>query len=72
MAQTIKKAGGASLADLVTMTVYVTDARYLERFAEIRRELFKDESYPASTFLAVAGLPLPGAVVEIQGTAVIG
>ena len=36
MDKTIKKAGGASLTDLVTMTVYVADTRYLERFVEIR------------------------------------
>ena len=73
MEQTIREAGGHSLADLVTMTVYVTDTRYLERFVEIRRELFKDagENYPASTFIGVASLPFPGVVVEIQGTAVI-
>ena len=74
MDKTIKKAGGASLTDLVTMTVYVTDTRYLERFVEIRRETFKDanENYPASRFIGVASLPFPGVVVEIQGTAVIG
>jgi enamine deaminase RidA (YjgF/YER057c/UK114 family) len=71
MDQTLKKAGG-SLADLVTMTVYVTDARHLDRFVELRRERFAEETYPASTFVAVAGLPFPGVVVEIQGTAVSG
>jgi enamine deaminase RidA (YjgF/YER057c/UK114 family) len=74
MEKTIRKAGGASLADLVTMTIFVTDTRYLERFVEIRREMFRDagENYPASTFIGVSSLPFPGVVVEIQGTAVVG
>jgi 2-iminobutanoate/2-iminopropanoate deaminase len=74
MDKTIKQAGGASLADLVTMTVYVTDTRYLQQFVEIRRDAFKDagENYPASTFIGVSSLPFPGVVVEIQGTAVVG
>lgn len=67
----LKKAGGG-LSNLVTMTVYVTDPRYIERFAELRRGIFKDENFPASTFLAVSLLPFPGLLIEIQGTAVIG
>ena len=68
MDKTLKKAGG-SLANLVTMTVYVTDPRYINRFAELRREVFKDGNYPASTFIAVSNLPFPGLLVEIQGIA---
>ena len=67
----LKKAGG-NLTNVVTMTIYVTDPRYIERFAELRREMFKDGNYPASTFIAVSNLPIPGLLVEIQGTAVIG
>jgi enamine deaminase RidA (YjgF/YER057c/UK114 family) len=74
MDKTIRQAGGASLTDLVTMTVYVTDIRYLQQFVEIRRDAFRDagENYPASTFIGVSSLPFPGVVVEIQGTAVVG
>jgi len=70
MEKTLRKAGG-SLADLVTMTVYVTDPRYLDRFAELRRGVFADENFPASTFITVSALPFPGIVVEITGTAVV-
>src|SRR3954469_913709 len=45
MDRTLKRAGG-SLADLVTMTVFVRDARMGERFVEIRKELFPDGRYP--------------------------
>ena len=65
----LKKAGGA-LADVVTMTVYVTDPRHLDRFAEIRREMFPNENFPASTFIAVSNLPFPGVLIEIQAVAV--
>jgi len=65
----LKKAGGV-LADVVTMTVYVTDPRYLDRFVDIRREMFPDENFPASTFLTVSNLPFPGVLVEIQAVAV--
>ena len=66
----LRKTGG-SLSDVTTMTIYVTDARYLERFAELRRETWKGDDYPASTFVAVAALPFSGALIEIQATAVI-
>jgi len=68
--KTLKKAGGA-LADLVTMTVYVTDPRHLDQFAALRGEFFANENYPASTFIAVSSLPFPGVIIEIQGIAVI-
>ena len=71
MDKQLKKAGG-SLANLVTMTVFVTDASNVQRLVAVRKELFKDENYPASTLIAGSGFALPGIVVEIQGIAVIG
>jgi len=44
----IKATGGAGLADMVTMTVFITDARLGDRFIELRKEAFK-ECFPAST-----------------------
>src|SRR5215470_10331704 len=52
--QTLKKAGG-SLANLVTMTVFISDARYGDRLTEIRRELFADGNYPGSALITVTG-----------------
>jgi enamine deaminase RidA (YjgF/YER057c/UK114 family) len=43
MNQTLEEAG-ASLADIVTMTVFITDARYGDRFTELRKEIFGDNS----------------------------
>ena len=68
---TIKAVGGSGLADMVTMTVFITDVRLGDRFTELRREAFK-ECFPASALITVSGLARPGLLIEIQGVAVIG
>ena len=69
--QTLKRAGG-ELKHLVTMTVFLTDARHGDQFVAIRRELFDDGKYPCSALLTISGFARPGMLVEIQGVAVIG
>ncbi len=66
------KAIGGQLGDLVTMTVYVVDAAAVPRLVESRRKFFPNGRYPASTLIAGCSFALPGILVEIQGTAVIG
>jgi enamine deaminase RidA (YjgF/YER057c/UK114 family) len=68
--RTLAEAGGR-LADLVTMTVFITDARYGDRFTELRREIFKDD-FPASTLITCTALARPELLVEVQGMAVVG
>ena len=70
LGQTIEEAGG-KLADMVTMTVFITDARYGDRFTQLRREIFGD-NFPASALITCAGLARPELLVEVQGIAVIG
>jgi 2-iminobutanoate/2-iminopropanoate deaminase len=70
LGQTLEEAGG-SLADMVTMTVFITDARYGDRFTQLRKEIFGD-NFPASALITVAGLALPELPVEVQGIAVLG
>jgi 2-iminobutanoate/2-iminopropanoate deaminase len=65
------KAQGGTLQDMVTMTVFITDARNGDRFVAIRKEIFK-ECFPASALITVTGLAVPGLLVEVQGIAVIG
>ena len=65
------KAQGAGLKDMVTMTVFITDARNGDRFVAIRKDIFK-ECFPASALISVTGLAVPGLLVEVQGIAVIG
>jgi 2-iminobutanoate/2-iminopropanoate deaminase len=67
---TLEEAGG-SLADMVTMTVFITDARYGDRFTELRKEIFGGD-FPASALITAAGLARPELLVEVQGVAVIG
>jgi 2-iminobutanoate/2-iminopropanoate deaminase len=70
LGHTIEEAGG-TLADMVTMTVFITDARFGDRFTELRKEIFGD-NFPASALITVAGLARPELLVEVQGIAVIG
>src|SRR5262245_10484892 len=43
---------GAKLADIVTMTVFISDVRTGDRFTEIRREIF-GKDFPASALITV-------------------
>jgi 2-iminobutanoate/2-iminopropanoate deaminase len=70
LGRTLEEAGGR-LADMVTMTVFITDARLGDRFTQLRREIFGD-NFPASALITVAGLARPEMLVEVQGIAVIG
>jgi 2-iminobutanoate/2-iminopropanoate deaminase len=70
IAATLAQAGG-TLADIVTMTVFIIDARYGDRFIEIRKEVFPDGKYPASALITVAGFARPSMMVEIQCVAVV-
>ena len=69
LGQTLAELGG-TLADMVTMTVFITDARYGDRFTQLRKEIFGD-NFPASALITVAGLARPELLVEVQGVAVI-
>jgi len=66
----LKKAGG-SLANMVTMTVFINDPRNGDRFVAVRKELFQDGNYPASALITVSNFAAPGMMLEIQGVAVI-
>jgi enamine deaminase RidA (YjgF/YER057c/UK114 family) len=62
---------GATLADLVTMTVFITDSRNGDEFTKIRAEFFEQDKWPASALITCDGLAQPAMLVEIQGIAVI-
>ena len=71
MDKTLHRAGG-SLANLVTMTVFINDPRLGDKFVEMRRDTFKDGNYPGSALITVSNFARPGMLIEIQGIAVIG
>ena len=70
IAATLAQAGG-TLSDIVTMTVFIIDARYGDRFIDIRKEMYPDGNYPASALNTVAGFARPNMMVEIQCVAVM-
>ncbi len=60
---------GAKLSDMVTMTVFLTDARHTTRMTEIRGEIF-GRDFAASAAITVTGFADPAMMIEIQGIAV--
>jgi enamine deaminase RidA (YjgF/YER057c/UK114 family) len=60
---------GCKLADIVTMTVFLNDARYTTRMTELRAKLFGD-NFPASAAISVSGFARPEIMLEIQCVAV--
>ena len=63
-------AAGATFADVVKVTVYLTDIEDRERINPVRQEVFRD-TRPASTLVEVSALATPGARVEIDALALI-
>ena len=71
--QNIKRgmeAVGGTLKDVVSLTVFTTDARYNSEVSEVRREIF-DSDLPASTQVEVAGLMRPELLIEISAVAIL-
>jgi 2-iminobutanoate/2-iminopropanoate deaminase len=71
MADVLATAGG-TLGNLVTMTVFIKEARYGDQFVELRKQKFPDGKYPASALITVTNFARPGMEIEIQAVAVIG
>jgi 2-iminobutanoate/2-iminopropanoate deaminase len=67
----LKRAGG-SLDNVVTMTVFIKEPRYGDRFVEMRRDFFKNGNYPGSALITVTNFARPGIDIEIQAVGVIG
>ncbi len=63
---------GGTLADIVTMTVYIGDTRYGDPFVDIRATKFEAGHYPSRALITVVGFALPGILLEVKATAVIG
>ncbi len=66
----VKEAGG-TLADIVEFVTYHTSMKDMKGFSKVKAE-FIPENYPAWTAVGVTELVLPGLLVEIRATAVIG
>ncbi len=69
--QQVLQEAGASFADIVELVTYHTSMKDMPGFAKVKAE-FIPRDYPAWTAVGVTELVLPGLLVEIRATAVIG
>jgi 2-iminobutanoate/2-iminopropanoate deaminase len=65
------EAAGGSMAEIVKVTIFVTDISQREKVWQARREFFTG-NFPASTLVQVAALANPSLKVEIEAVAHIG
>jgi enamine deaminase RidA (YjgF/YER057c/UK114 family) len=63
-------AAGATFADVVKVTNYVTDATQWPKVLPVRAQ-YLQEPYPVSTFVEVSALMFPELLIEIEAVAVV-
>jgi 2-iminobutanoate/2-iminopropanoate deaminase len=65
----VLEAAGATMDDIVKVSVFVTDVGHLTAIHEVRAEYFTRD-YPASTLVEVKSLVSPELMIEIEAIAV--
>ena len=65
------KEHGATVADIVKATTYVTDIRYRDEMRTCRTEVFKGHPLPPHTLLNVVQLARPGMMWEVDVVAAV-
>ena len=65
----VLKSAGMGFGDIVKVTTFLTDSRYIVPYRTVRDRFFPAAPYTASTLLIVAGLADPGMLVEIEAVA---
>lgn len=68
--QTCLEAAGATLDEVVALTIYTTDISQAAQISKARSEFFT-ELLPTSTMVEVSQLGEPGLLVEIQAVAAL-
>lgn len=63
-------AAGCTFADVVKITVFLTDVADRPLVNPVRQEVFGD-TRPASTLVEVSALVIPGAKIEVEAVAVL-
>jgi 2-iminobutanoate/2-iminopropanoate deaminase len=63
------KANGMRKQDLVKITVYLTDPRFIPDYRAAREKILGPDVLPTSTLLIVQGLASPEILVEVEGWA---
>ncbi|NIA57021.1 RidA family protein [Massilia sp. TW-1] len=64
------EAGGASLRDVIKVTIFVTDMGHFQDVVDLRRTFFSPP-YPADTIAEVRALYDPRALIEIEAIAAV-
>jgi reactive intermediate/imine deaminase len=67
----VLEAAGATAADVVKVTVFLTDVDDRPKVNPVRQEFF-GETRPASTLVEISRLAIPGAKIEVEAVAVLG
>ena len=62
----VLKSAGMGFGDIVKVTTFLTDSRYIVPFRTVRDRFFPAPPYTSSTLLIVAGLADPGMLVAIE------
>lgn len=68
--EAVLAAAGCGFADVVKVTVFLTDVADRPLVNPVRREVF-GPSRPASTLVEVSALAVPGARIEVEAVALI-
>jgi 2-iminobutanoate/2-iminopropanoate deaminase len=66
----VLSAGGASFADVVKVTIFLTDVDDRPLINPVRQEVF-GETRPASTLVEISRLAIPGARIEVEAVALV-
>ena len=67
--KTVLAAAGATMADVVKITVFVTDISRISETQPVRAEFFP-RPFPTSSAIEISALAFPGFLIEIEGVAV--
>jgi enamine deaminase RidA (YjgF/YER057c/UK114 family) len=62
----VLKSGGMTYKDIVKVTIFLTDARFVGPYRTVRDQFITEPPYPASTLLIVQGLADPAMLVEVE------
>jgi len=69
--QAVLETDGASLADVIKVTVYIRDMSQFAAIHEVRAQYFKAERLPASTMVEISRFTEPDALIEIEAVAAV-
>jgi reactive intermediate/imine deaminase len=62
---------GATMDDIVKVTVFIRDMGEFDAIHEVRRQYFKPDRLPASTMVQIVRFTEPDALIEIEAVAAV-